>query len=159
MLRCHRRTAVTVLIALTIACCRLSGQEAGINARQAGMAYSGAALMTGVDALGVNPARIASGIGKTVSISLLPAGVDIGTDFVDLATYNRYFTGVDNANGEREPYYLNDADKKALLSKFHEGTGHFFANGNLTLAAVTFRTPVGAFGINVSDQFESSGTI
>src|SRR5512133_3156467 len=82
-----------------LACNSAMAQDLGENARMAGTARSAAALVRGLDALGVNPELIARESTAHVSFTILPFGFHVGTDFINWGTYKKYFTGKVDANG------------------------------------------------------------
>ena len=136
-----------------------NAQNLNSNARSVGMANTGVSTVNGVDAIGINPAGILLDQGKHLSIGLLPFGMFAGTDFLDMTTYKKYFTGVDDGTGKRTAYYLNDADKQTILSMFKGDLGHFSSNIGFNLIGVTVTTHFGSLGLNISDRIAANLTI
>ncbi len=132
----------------------LPAQYALPYARGIGMGGTGVSYANGVDALGVNPAGIGFDKEKRFSISVYPFGTFLGTDFLDYATYTKYFTGVDDGTGKRVPYHLTEADKQSLLSSISGDAGHIAANAALKQYAFTVKTGIGSFGLHMEDHFE-----
>ncbi len=146
--------AVAIIIFLTPNIVR--AQDINSNARSVAMANTGVSTTHGADAIGINPAGIGLLDGKRLSISIFPFAMFAGTDFIDMATYQKYFTGVDNGGKKRTGYYLTDADKKVLLSNFRDDVGHFSTNISFQLFGATLRTPVGDFGVSIGDHIAAN---
>lgn len=121
------------------------------SAVHAATAWSGDAIVHGVDAIGINPALIGEPRGSMLSITIAPLAMRAGTDFLSYDLYKRYFTGVPTDAG-REPYHLTQADKDQLISAFDGATGRIAAGVSMHLLALTFRTPAGSFGLSMSDN-------
>ncbi len=136
-----------------------SAQNLGFNGRLTGMGNGAAALVRGTDALGTNPALIAPPTGSHASISVIPVGFHAGTDFLDFGTYKKYFTGVEDENGNRVGYYLNQNDKDIILGSFTGDAGTFGIAGNYRLLAATFGWKGFAFGLDMTDHIGSNGSI
>jgi hypothetical protein len=89
------------------------------------MARTHVAVACGIDALGTNPANLALPDDATITISLLPVGVHLGSDVFSYDLYRRYFAGVTTDSG-RVGVNLTDADKRDILGRFTNGLGHGF---------------------------------
>lgn len=137
----------------------MNAQNLNSNARSVGMANTGVSAVNGIDAIGINPAGIVLEQGKHFSLGVLPFGMFAGTDFLDMTTYKKYFTGVDDGTGKRTSYYLNNADKQAILSMFKDDLGHFSSNIGFNLIGVTLSTKFGSLGLNISDHIAANLTI
>jgi hypothetical protein len=137
----------------------LHAQDLGFNGRMAGLGNSAAALVRGTDALGINPALIMPEHPNNVSLSFIPLSFHAGTDFLDFGTYKQYFTGVEGDDGTREPYYLTESDKAAILSSFSGDLGQFAVSGNYRLFAITGGWNGLAFGLDITDRIGSNGAI
>ncbi|MBL0175694.1 MAG: hypothetical protein IPP94_10585 [Ignavibacteria bacterium] len=135
------------------------GQNVGVPSRVSSMAYSSTGLVNGVDAIGINPALITLPKGQRVSIALLPFSLNAGTDFFSYETYQKYFTGVPGSVAERDPYYMNTAEKTELLDMFNGRTGTIRASMSYTLAAVSVSTPAGSFAIGIRDRIATNAVI
>jgi len=92
------------------------------NVRALGMARTFVASSRNLDAVGINPAGLYAPEDATVTFSLLPLGVNVGSDFLSYGMYNDLFTGVDGPGG-RVAKNLTDSDKQRLLDAFPGGLG------------------------------------
>lgn len=133
-------------------------QPMSSSAVHAATAWSGDAIVHGVDAIGVNPALIAEPRGTMLSITIAPFALRAGTDFLTYDSYKRYFTGVPSSAG-REPYRLTQTDKDQLIAAFDGPTGRISAGVSMHLFAVTLRTPIGAFGLSMSDHVRNDAVL
>lgn len=115
------------------------------NIRGLGMARSATAASRGLDAVGINPANLALPDDGTVTLSILPVGVGVGSDFLTYGLYNKFFTGVESPTG-RVARNLSEADKQEFLRAFPGGSG--------TLGAAAEIRPVG-----LALRFEGFATI
>ena len=97
------------------------------DARGMGMARAHVAVLNGIDGVGTNPANLALSDDATVTISLLPLGVHLGSDVLSYDLYRRYFSGIETDSG-RVGVNLTDADKRELLGRFTDGLGHGVAD-------------------------------
>jgi hypothetical protein len=113
------------------------------NAQGMGMARTHVAMARGIDALGTNPANLALPDDATITISLLPLGLHLGSDVFSYDLYRRYFTGIETEGG-RVGVNLTDADKRDILGRFTNGLGHgvLDVEGRLLGVAVS----LGGFG-------------
>jgi hypothetical protein len=118
------RTLVLVLTTAIIPRGTLAGDQT--NIRGLGMARTSAAASRGLDAISINPANLALPDDGTVTLSLIHAGVGVGSDFMTYGLYNKYFTGVETPTG-RVATNLSESDKQALLSAFPGGIGQIGA--------------------------------
>lgn len=160
----RRKRPIGIVAIVAMVCFAVSSpvalpQDLSSNARSISMANSGVSTARGVDALGLNPGAIKLPKGKNVSIGLFPVGVYAGTDFLDMETYNKYFTGIDNGTGQRIGYYLDEADKQALLGKFDDGNGHFATNVSLSMFGSVVTTPIGSIAFGIRDRISATMTI
>lgn len=97
------------------------------NIQGMGMARTFVAHSRGLDAVGINPANLAAQDDGTVTLSLMPVGVHLGTDFLSYGLYTKYFTGVETSEG-RVGRHLTDADKQDILASFPDGVGRASAH-------------------------------
>jgi hypothetical protein len=93
------------------------GERSGVRAM--GMARTHTAAASGLDAVAVNPAALAFPDRGTVTLSLLPAALHVGSDLLDYGIYTEYFTG-EGADDRRSPRHLTEADKQKILDAFQE---------------------------------------
>lgn len=114
---CAHFTLVAMLAATTSPYLKADGERT--NVRGIGMGYTAVATSRGLDAVGINPANLAYPDVGSVTISLIPFGVHVGSDFLTLGLYNEYFTGVNTDSG-RVGRYLGETDKQRILSAFPE---------------------------------------
>lgn len=134
-------------------------QEISMNPRSVGMANTAVGYARGVEAIGINPAAIGLPGLKRASISIFPIAMFAGTDFFDMATYNKYFTGVDDGSGKRTGYYLNASDKAAILATFSDDVGRFATNFGYRIIGGTVSSGIGDFGFNISDRISANLTV
>ena len=144
-------TALLLLLALTAPFAAL-GQTIGTSARLTGMGNSSVSLVRGLDALNVNPAQLVPSDGVVVSFGVLPFGAQAGADFMDYATYEKYFTGTPNDKGKMEPTYLTTADKRAILGTFQGDIGNFTHDIRYTLGALMVSTKFLTVGLSVTER-------
>jgi hypothetical protein len=124
-----------------------------------GMGRTGVASSRGLDAIGVNPANLVAKDGALVTVSLLPFGMNVGSDFLTYDLYNDYFTGVATDSG-RVGRYLTEADKQRILDAFTSDVGH----GGLDFETRGFGLSLnfeslGTFALTISDRVSASGAI
>lgn len=134
-------------------------QDITTNATSVGMANTGVSTARGVEALGINPAAMVLPGLKRASISIFPIGIFAGSDFMDMETYKKYFTGVDDGSGKRTGYYLTESDKSVILATFTDDIGHFSTNIGYKIIAGTITTGIGTFGFNISDRIAANLTV
>lgn len=158
----HMRTDVKSLrysvlfLVLLLAASTSQSQTLGTSARLTGMGNSSAALVRGLDALHVNPAQLVPDDGVTVSFALLPFGAQAGADFMDYATYEKYFTGTANERGKIEPTYLTVMDKRAILNTFAGDIGHFTHDIRYSLASLMVSAGPIAAGFSITERTGSN---
>jgi hypothetical protein len=152
------RTAGSVLLLLLLGY-STAGAGERTNVAGLGMGRTAVASSRGLDAVGINPANLVAHDGALVTLSILPLGVNVGSDFLSYDLYSEYFTGVATDSG-RVGRYLTDADKQHILDAFTSGVGH----GGLDFEtrafglSLAFET-VGAFAFTVSDRIAATGAI
>lgn len=129
------------------------------NVMGLGMGRTAVASARGLDAIGINPARLAGPDSTLISISLLPFGMNAGSDFLTYDLYTEYFTGVATDSG-RVGRYLTDADKRTILEAFGGGLG----SGTVELEtrglglALDFGD-VGTFAFTMTDRVAAFGRL
>lgn len=129
-----------------------------VNVRGMGMARSYVASAKGLDAIGINPANLAVK-DYPFSISIAPAGVHAGSDFLTLGLYNDYFTGVETSEG-RVGKYLAEPDKQRILDAFRNDVGEVSADAAVRLLGVSFQIPsIGGFAFTITDQIAGRATV
>jgi hypothetical protein len=112
-----------ILAALLVAwamAVRAGGERS--NVRGLAMGMTGTAPALGLEALGVNPANLATQQHEGVAIGLFPLGVQVGSDFLTYGLYSDYLTGLDTDSG-RVGRHLSDADKQTILNAFDGDVG------------------------------------
>ncbi len=144
-------TGVSVLTLMVIvSAVAHAGERANIPGL--GMARSSVATARGLDAVGVNPANLAMPDDATVTFSILPFGIRIGSDMLSYDLYTKYFTGVDTDSG-MQAKHLSDIDKQDILSRFNNGVGTITADAEARLAGLSFRFEgFGALAFTVSER-------
>jgi hypothetical protein len=124
-----------------------------------GMARASTVTSRGVDAIGINPANLAVPENSSFSLTLLPFGVRLGTDFLNYGLYRRYLTGVSTDSGT-VGYYLTDKDKDEILSGFSSGVGTINGDMDVKLIGVSFYSPnFGGVGLGVSERIGAKGVL
>jgi hypothetical protein len=124
-----------------------------------GMARASTVISRGVDAIGINPASLAVPDNSSFSVTLLPFGVRLGTDFLNYGLYRRYLTGVSTDSGT-VGYYLTDEDKDEILSGFSSGSGTINGEMDLKLIGVSFYSPgFGGLGLGISERVGAKGVL
>ena len=127
--------------------------------RGLGMARSSVAASRGLDAVGINPANLALPDDGTVTISLVPIGVGVGSDFMTYGLYNKFFTGVDSPTG-RVARNLSEADKQELLNAFPGGTGRIGADAEVRPVGLALRFGgFATFAFTATERVAASATI
>jgi hypothetical protein len=131
------------------------------SARLVGMAQTKTAMARGMDAIGVNPALLSIPHRSSVEINILPVGVRVGSNFLDLDLYGMYFTGVeDPVAGGRVAKHLTPQDKEDLLSRFPDGYGSIFMDAQVMWLGFSMRTSShGGVGLSVSDRVSGRFTL
>lgn len=129
------------------------------NIRGLGMAGSSVASARWTDAVGVNPANLAFREAGTLSVSIVPIGVLVGSDFLTYGLYNDYLTGIRTDSG-RVARNLTEADKRSILSSFSGGEGMVFGDAvsrplGLSLQLTTHT----ALAFTVTERVAGHGTI
>jgi hypothetical protein len=138
-----------------------SGAAAGdmTNIRSLGMAQASTAASRGLDAVGVNPANLALDDDATVTLSLMPVGVAVGSDFLTYGLYNKFFTGVESPTG-RASRNLSEGDKQELLSAFPGGSGRIGGDAEIRPVGLALRFGrFGTFALTATDRIAATAVI
>jgi hypothetical protein len=155
----HSLTGILPLV-LMISClpaATKSGEQT--NVRGLGMARTSVAASRGLDAVGINPANLALPEDGTVTISLVPIGVGVGSDFMTYGLYNKFFTGVESPTG-RIARNLSEADKEELLNAFPGGIGRISADAEVRPAGLALRFEgFATFALTATERVAASATI
>ena len=122
----------------------------------------------GLDAIGINPARLirferpidSDHLDENytelphVTFSLLPAfSLNFGTDLINYDIYSKYFTG-EIVNGKKIGKRLSDADKKDILSIFPEGVAETHLDFEARLFGITLHNnSIGSIGFSATEKF------
>lgn len=159
-MRTTGRTAVAGILLLTLGFVyTASGGGERTNIQGMGMARTFTAMARGLDAVGINPANLAAHDESLITFGLMPLGMHIGSDFMNLGLYNEYFTGVESEDG-REPRYLTDSDKRNILASFPDEIGR--ASAHLELRPIGVSVRVADFGrasFTMTDYVSASGIV
>jgi hypothetical protein len=124
-----------------------------------GMARTFAASTHGLDAVGINPANLIGGDREyMIQFGLPRIGMHVGSDFLTLDLYEKYFTGVMTDSG-RVGRYLTDADKQDILNAFPDGVGTIAADAEIRPIGIMVNLEFGALALTVSDRIASSAAI
>ncbi len=103
------------------------------NIRGMGMARTSVANALGLDAVGTNPANLALLEGGAMSLTVLPMGMYVESDFFTYDLYSRYLKN-------RTPLLdLPESDKANLLQSFQSAVGHSRAEAMARLFGITLR--------------------
>ena len=152
-----KRTFRIVLMGIAILAmvCMLKGEaDAGerSNIRGMGMARTSVASARGLDAIGINPANLGLPDDGMVTLSVMPFGLHVGSDFLDYEIYTSYFTGVETDSG-RVGKYLTESDKERILESFEDRIARSSFDLDARLLGVSFRIEkLGAAAFTVTDQ-------
>ena len=125
-----------LLVALALPHSHVWGSER-TNIQGVGMARTSVAFSKGLDAVGINPAGLAANEDGAITLSFLPLGLHVGSDFLDYEIYTSYFTGEQTDSG-RVPRYLSESDKQRILN----GIGR-------DVARTTADAEAGLFGVSL----------
>lgn len=128
-----------LILMLFLAVGFVSSMSAGdrANIRAMSMAGTSVASASGLDAVGVNPANLATYDRGNLAVSLLPIGIHVGSDFFDYGTYTQYFTGVATDSG-RAGRYLTEQDKNAIIAGFANYVGRAVVDVEARLFGVSY---------------------
>ncbi|HCV43457.1 MAG TPA: hypothetical protein DGH68_08220 [Bacteroidetes bacterium] len=122
------------------------------NIRGMGMARTFVASSRGLDAVGINPANLAVDDQSTVTLSIMPFGGHVGSDFLDYDIYTKYFTGIQTDSG-RVGRYLSEEDKKVILDSFTDPVARTTAEIEARILGVTYRVKdLGAVAFTITDK-------
>ncbi len=91
----------------------------------------------------------------TLSLAIPPFsfGQSFGSDFINYDIYKRYFTGVPNATGGRDPYQLTDVDKNNILEVFPAGVSFTHLDFEMRYFGLTIHgDALGDIGLSVTDK-------
>jgi hypothetical protein len=123
------------------------------------MARSSVAASRGLDAVGINPANLALPDDGTVTLSLLPVGIGVGSDFLTYGLYNKFFTGVESPTG-RIARNLSESDKQELLDAFPGGTGRIGADAEVRPIGLALRFEgFATFAITATERMAATAVI
>jgi hypothetical protein len=125
-----------------------AGDRTGVQGL--GMARSSTAYVRGIDAIGINPANLDAD-SATVTLSLLPFGLHVGSDFLTYGLYTQYFTGVQTDNG-RVSKSLTDADKQDILNAFPGGVGTLSFDLEVRPVGLAIHTGWGTLGLTMTEK-------
>jgi hypothetical protein len=155
----HSLTGILLFVLMIF--CAPAAVRAGdqTNVRGLGMAKTSVASSRGLDAVGINPANLALPDDGTVTISLVPIGVGVGSDFMTYGLYNKFFTGVESPTG-RVARDLSEADKQELLNAFPGGIGRVGADAEVRPVGLALRFDgFATFALTATERVSASATI
>jgi hypothetical protein len=138
-----------------------SGVTAGERTNIRGLAMAGASVASsrGLDAVGINPANLALPDDGTVTLSLIPVGVGVGSDFMTYGLYNKFFTGVESPTG-RIARNLSEGDKQELLNAFPGGLGRIGADAEIRPVGLAIRFErFATFALTATERVSASAVI
>ncbi len=146
-----------VVIAGILPRCTFAGDQT--NIRGLGMARTSVAASRSLDAIDINPANLALPDEGTVTVSLFPVGVGIGSDFMTYGLYNKFFTGVETPSG-RVAKNLSESDKQELLNAFPGGIGEIGAGGEVRPIGLAIRIGhLATFALTMTERVAASASI
>lgn len=116
----RRAVIIAALLVAWAVAVRAGGERS--NVRGLAMGMTGTAPSLGLEALGVNPANLATHQNDGVAIGLFPLGVQVGSDFLTYGLYSDYLTGIETDSG-RVDRHLTEADKQTILNAFQGDVG------------------------------------
>ncbi len=150
-----------LLLLMAIVPYRMEAGNDRTSARLVGLARANTAVARGIDAVGVNPALLSLPHTSKFEVSVLPAGVLLGSNFMDYSMYNTYFTGVnDPVTGERVAKHLSPQDKQDILDSFPGNHGTIQGDAQILWFGVSFRAPrFGGIALTVSDRVAMNLTL
>ncbi|MEW6509367.1 MAG: DUF5723 family protein [Bacteroidota bacterium] len=156
----HRISALLsfALCAVLTATIARAGSER-TNIRGMGMARTFVASARGLDAVGINPANLGYPDVGTVTLSLLPFGVHIGTDMMTYGIYRDFFTGVATDSG-RVGRTLSESDKQTIIDGFQDGVGR--GAGDAELRPLGISVDLGAqgrFALSLTEQVAAQARV
>ena len=123
------------------------------------MARTSVAASRGLDAIGINPANLAYEDDATVTLSLFPVGVGVGSNFLTYGMYNKFFTGVDSPTG-RVAKNLSEGDKQELLNAFPGGIGTLGADAEIRPIGLAIRFgKFATFALTTTERVAATGAI
>ena len=146
-----RINAVTLAVAMAVwAGSAVAGGER-TNIQGMGMARTFVASSRGLDAVGINPANLASPDEGMITIGLMPLGLQVGSDFMNYGLYKDYFTGEQTSDG-RVGRLLTNADKQTILASFPDGVGRASAHVEVRPIGLTLQLPdYGTIALTVTE--------
>ncbi|MBI4535334.1 MAG: hypothetical protein HY708_03585 [Ignavibacteriae bacterium] len=123
------------------------------------MARTYIAASRGLDAVGINPANLALPDDGSATLSILPLGVHIGSNFLNYDLYSTYFTGVETDSG-RVGRYLDESDKRRILDAFSSEVGDVSMTVGARLIGLSVELgEIGAFALTVTDELAGSASL
>jgi hypothetical protein len=149
-----KKRMIRNVILCALGLCIVRGADAGerSNIRGMGMARTYVVSSEGLDAIGLNPANIATTSGAPLSISIMSVGGHIGSDFLNYDLYTRYFTGVETDSG-RVARELTENDKQVILNNFTDPLARTSAELEARLFGVSYVAEgIGAVAFTVTDN-------
>ena len=124
----RRAFIIAALLVAWAMAVRAGGERS--NVRGLAMGMTGTAPALGLEAIGVNPANLATQQDEGVAIGLFPLGVQVGSDFLTYGLYTDYLTGLDTDTG-RVGRHLSEADKRTILSAFRSDIGNVVVDASV----------------------------
>jgi hypothetical protein len=129
------------------------------NARSMGMARASMVSARGLDAIGLNPANLGMADRSTLSVTMFPMGLHIGTNFLSWDRFKEYFSGVETDSG-KIGRYLTESDKEDILQSIPGGTAKFIGGATITLFALSYiDESVGGIAFTINERMGASATI
>ncbi len=154
-----KRIVVLLLVSVVLSTALFAGGDK-YSPRLVGMGRTFSAVSRGLDAVGVNPANLAlNDRDATVTVNIVPLGVSLGSDFLNLKIYNDFFTGIPDPNdpNNRLTKNLSDQDKQDILALFPEGIAR--TQVGVQMAPVGVSIQIGDFGFAVVPSVHAAANI
>lgn len=143
------RWNVVLLMSMVVMNILIAGGDK-YSPKTVGMGRAFVASSRGLDAVGLNPANLAlDDRNATMTINIVPLGLSVGSDLINLKIYNDFFTGVETINpvtGNKETVgrELSEQDKQDILGLFPSGIAR--TQFSLETSPVGLSFQVGSFG-------------
>jgi hypothetical protein len=146
----RRAFIIAALLAAWAMAVRAGGERS--NVRGLAMGMTGTAPSLGLEALGVNPANLATQQHEGVAIGLFPLGVQVGSDFLTYGLYSDYLTGIETDTG-RVDRHLSEADKQTILNAFHGDRGNVVLDASVRPIGIAFGLgSAGAIAFSITER-------
>lgn len=155
-----KKVILTILFFQVIILSQGYGSVGVSDAIAAGMGNTYTSNVTGIYAVGKNPANIT--LDRNINVefaAILPfpnVGIYAGTDFINVNDINYFFGGVTNEQGKKVGRYLTENDKERLKKLFEQGgMTSGIISANLFNIIINGGRDAGTFGFSINDNAAS----